>query len=218
MLDSPVSPSMPSAFKSQRTPCHQTAGFSLVEVAMSLAVVTFALVGILGLVPIGLGQFREAIDTTVGAQIAQRVITDAEQTDFDLLIASAQSSDASFFVLPVRYFDEQGSEVPAGDAQAAAKVIYHVRVRGSQPGPADTSAPGVGFTSLPGAPRFRPRDTTFLTVQVAWRPGMAALPVDEAQSLWTRGAAPSSTYRAVVTRNGYRTPSPSTGSTTATSR
>jgi uncharacterized protein (TIGR02598 family) len=196
---------MSASFPTPQPFFRERTAFSLVEVAVALAVVTFALVGILGLIPIGLGNFREAMDTTVGAQLAQRVITDAEQTDFDLLIASAESNDASFFALPVRYFDEQGTEVLPSEPHAAAKVIYHVRVRGSQPGPADPSAMGGSFTSLPGAPRFRPRDSTFLTVQVAWHPGLSALPVEDGLELWKRHAAPTSTYRAVITRNGFTT-------------
>ncbi|MEQ1859292.1 MAG: Verru_Chthon cassette protein B [Chthoniobacteraceae bacterium] len=197
-----IEPPMPPDFRTQRNLFRPSAAFSLIEVAMSLAIVTFSLVGILGMVPIGLSGFREAMDTTIGAQIAQRVVTDAEQSDFDTLIASAATSDANFFSLPVRYFDDQGSEVSLADPQAAAKIIYHARARGSQPGPADTSAGGGGFTSLPGAPRFHPRDTAFLTVQVAWHPGLAALPVDEARQLWAGRSAPMSTYRVVITRNG----------------
>lgn len=169
---------------------------------MALAIVTFALVGLLALVPVGLSNFREAMDTTLGAQIAQRVVSDAEQTDFDRLIASAEKSDTEFFVLPVRYFDDQGTEVALSDPQAALKAIYQVRVRGSQPGPADTSAGGASFTSLPGETRFRPRDSVFLTVQVAAHPGLASLPVDEVRQLWPGRAASMTTYRAVITRNG----------------
>lgn len=201
MLDYASSPSMSPAFKTPRPLRRRNFAFSLVEVAMSLAIVTFALVGILGLVPVGLHGLRDAIDTTVCAQLAQRAITDAEQTDFDLLIAHAETSDASFFALPVRYFDEQGGEVLASDPQAEMKIIYHLRIRGSKPGPADSSAANAGFTSLPGAPRFQPRDSSFLTVQVAWRPGLAPLALDEARHLWRARSAPMRTYRAVITRN-----------------
>jgi uncharacterized protein (TIGR02598 family) len=188
----------------QPLPVRPCAGFSLVEVAAALAIVTFSLVGVIGVVPVGLNTFREAIDTTVGAQIGQRVITDAEQTDFDLLIAGAEESDADFFVLPVRYFDEQGSEVLLSEPHAPLRVTYQVRVRGSHPGPADPATSDGGFTSLPGETRFHPRDSIFLTVQVASRPSVSALPVDRTRQLWKRAAAPISTYRAVVTRNGTR--------------
>jgi uncharacterized protein (TIGR02598 family) len=176
--------------------------FTLVEVATALGITSFCLPGILGMLPLALTTFREAIDTTVSAQLAQRIVTDAEQSDFDLLIASAEKSDAQFFVLPERYFDEQGTEVQPDDPNAARKTVYHVRVRGSQPGPADTNAAGGSFTSLPGSERFRPRASAFLTVQVAWHPGLAPLPVDEARQLWKPQPTGLSTFRAVITRNG----------------
>lgn len=198
----PLDPPMNPDFQTQRLLSRCSGAFSLVEVAMSLAIVTFSLVGILGLVPIGLSGFREAMDTTIGAQIAQRLVTDAEQSDFDAFIENAEKCDENFFTLPVRYFDEQGSEVSLGDPQAAVKIIYHARLRGSQPGPADSSASGSNFTSLPGETRFRPRDSVFVTVQIAWHPGLAPLPVAKTRSLWPRNSAPMSTYRAVITRNG----------------
>jgi uncharacterized protein (TIGR02598 family) len=176
--------------------------FTLVEVAAALGITSFCLAGILGLLPVALTTFREAIDTTMAAQLAQRTVTDAEQSDFDLLIASAEKSDAQFFVLPERYFDEQGTEVQSDDPNAARKTVYHVRVRGSQPGPADTTAAGAAFTSLPGSERFRPRASAFLTVQVAWHPGLAPLPVDETRQLWKPLPTGLSTFRAVITRNG----------------
>ena len=38
-------------------------GFSLVEVALALGIVAFAFVSLFGLLPVGLGVFRTAIDT-----------------------------------------------------------------------------------------------------------------------------------------------------------
>jgi uncharacterized protein (TIGR02598 family) len=180
------------------------AAFSLVEIAAAIGIMAFAFVALMGLLPACLGNFRSAMDATIGAQIAQRVITDAEQTDFDLLLAAAGKESGDFFTLPVRYFDEQAAEVLPEAADAEMKAIYRVLVRGSLPGPRDQST-GAGFTSLPaepGSPRFRPRDSIFLTVQVAHRPGLDAMPLG-ADQLWPRGAAPMTTYRTVITRNGY---------------
>lgn len=182
--------------------------FSLVEVALAIAVVAFAFVALLGLVPLGLTQFRDAMDMTIGAQIAQRVITDAEQTDFDLLLEAGRDAEGDFFTLPIRYFDEQAAEIQPGDLDAPGRAIYRVLVRVSQPGPREVGVVGSRFTSLPaenGRERFRPRDSIFLTVQVAHRPGLAPLPVG-ADLLWPRTAAPMGFYRMVVTRNGYIAP------------
>src|SRR6185369_7455030 len=59
--------------------------FSLIEVVLAVGVVAFAFVAIMGLIPAGMGQFRQAIDTSVCSQIAQRVMNEAQQTGFALL-------------------------------------------------------------------------------------------------------------------------------------
>ena len=115
--------------------------FSLVEVVMAIGVVAMAFVPLLGLIPSGLHTFREAMDTAIGSQIAQKVITEALQTDFDTLVDNANlKRDKSGDVTPVnftfrgpsigapafRYFDDQGNELAASDA---AKAVYHVLTR-----------------------------------------------------------------------------------------
>jgi uncharacterized protein (TIGR02598 family) len=57
-------------------------GFSLVEVAVSLALVGFALVSILGLVPMGMTNFRQAMNNTVEAQIVQSITNELQLTSF----------------------------------------------------------------------------------------------------------------------------------------
>jgi len=188
--------------------------FSLIETALALGIVAFALVGLMGMLPAGLATFRKAMDTTVSAQIVQRIVSDAEQSDFDAFAANAASSDASYYVLKTRYFDDQGSEVltSGGGAPTAAelvRILYQVRVRGSQPGPANVaSADPSNFTSLPQVSgiRFHPRDSTFLTIQIANNPANKALKVD-GQQLWDAAEAKTTgisitTQSAVVTRNG----------------
>lgn len=78
-------------------------GFSLIEVVLCIGIVAFAFLAILGLLPAGLGNFRQSIDNTVGSQIVQRLVGEAQQTDFPTLTASTA---------PVlRYFDDQGNEM-----------------------------------------------------------------------------------------------------------
>lgn len=80
-------------------------GFSLIEVVLCIGIVAFAFLAILGLLPTGLTTFRQAIDHTLGAQIVQRLVGDAQQTDFPTLIAATAPYR--------RYFDDQGHEVAA---------------------------------------------------------------------------------------------------------
>jgi hypothetical protein len=116
------------------------AGFSLVEVVLAVGVVAFAFVAIMGLIPAGIHQFRQAIDNSVCTQIGQRVLQDCEQTDFNTLVdyahtnPPAQPGVPTYFRAPsllatqaasggtqggcIRYFDEEGNEIiPIGATQ-----------------------------------------------------------------------------------------------------
>jgi uncharacterized protein (TIGR02598 family) len=189
-------------------PPSQRGGFSLVEVALALGVVAFAVVSLLALLPAGLTSFRTSINTSVGSQIFQRVVSDAEQADFDALLAQATAAGTSFSVFPIRYFDEAGNEVvPVNPvsltAAEAQRVVFQVRVRASKPGASDvTQQNSEAVASLPGTTRFNPRDSTFLTVQIANNPGNLPMAVDSNQ-LWTSETNSITTHSAVVTRNGW---------------
>ncbi|SDU03025.1 Verru_Chthon cassette protein B [Verrucomicrobium sp. GAS474] len=78
-------------------------GFTLIETALALGVVSFALVGVLGMIPMGLTTLRDTINITVQTQIAQGLINDLVQSDYTALAASTH------------YYDEQGTEVAASD-------------------------------------------------------------------------------------------------------
>ncbi len=175
---SPPSDPFPTA-RVRRARFHQ--GFSLVEIALAIGVVSFAFVALFGLLPSGLNTFRQAMDTSVGAQIAQRMVSELQETDFDVLMASAtarnQGTGAQFFRLPLRYFDDQGNETRPPETASAAerlRMLYTVRVRGSNPGsPRISEHKSSYFTSLPdvSGKRFNPRDMSIFTIQVATNPG-----------------------------------------------
>lgn len=189
-------------------------GFSLVEMVLAIGIVAFAFVGLLALLPVGMGIFREAMETSVSTQIAQRIISDLTETEFDQLIANPISGN--FYTLPLRYFDDQGTEVrvtnPAGPTDLERVIIlYTVRVRGSLPGKADPTSHKSDYpTSLPSksSSRFNPRDTSFLTIQIANNPAGKKLETDTVTNLIDPQKARSSgirlqTYSVALTRNGY---------------
>lgn len=208
--------------------CHarvsRFAGFSLVEVSVALAIVAVALVALMGLLPAGLNNFRAAMDAQTAGEIFQRVVADAQETDFDTLLASKVQTGgrgAQFYRLPLRHFDNQGTEVKTAnpDAPTAAEaqaILYSVRVRGSLPGDPDPGNHSQdSATSLPGAaaPRFNPRGLTFLTIQIAGTGGTRQLaPMVDSESflispaLAAKAAITVRTYAAIVARNGYRLP------------
>ena len=68
------------------------AAFTLIEVTPSIGIIAFAFLAIFGRIPSGLGVFRQAMDTSVGAQIGQHVLNDAAQTDFSELIKDASGT------------------------------------------------------------------------------------------------------------------------------
>lgn len=113
---------------------------------MAIGIVSFAFVGVLGLIPTGLNASRQAMDVSVGSQIAQRVINEAQQTDFSVLTSATGTNP--------RYFDEQGNEVTAADPH----VIYWVN---TQIKPA-TSIPCTSGTN---------GSLATVTIQVANNPG-----------------------------------------------
>jgi uncharacterized protein (TIGR02598 family) len=59
--------------------------FTLVEVVMSLGIVSFAMVGLFGMQPVGLNAFRGAISQTVEAQIVQAIGNEILLTGFSNL-------------------------------------------------------------------------------------------------------------------------------------
>ena len=152
--------------------------FSLVEVVLAIGVVAFAFIAIMGLIPAGLNQFRKAMDTTVCAQIAQRVINEAQETDFNILIDQANLPPTANFTFRApavqapapRYFDDQGSEiVPKAKVLSAdekAAIIYWVNMRVMP----QTALPKTN--TGPDSPHV-----ATLTLQVAFNPGNRDIPV-----------------------------------------
>ena len=153
------------------------AAFSLVEVTLAIGVFGFAFTAIVGLIPMGLTTFRQAMDASVGSQICQRVINDAQQTDFDVLTSSSNANI-------VRYFDDAGNEL-----STPAKAIYHVKtvVTGTPPLPGTT-----GFASLA---------TVF--IQIANNPANQTIPTDPTNaSAWKNDPRFSiTTYSGLVSQN-----------------
>lgn len=76
-------------------------GFSLVEVVLALGIMSFALMGIVGLLPVGLNHFRKAVDLTVQAQIAQALTADMQRAPYADISNMAQPS--------TYYYDEEGN-------------------------------------------------------------------------------------------------------------
>lgn len=92
-----------------------TVGFSLVEVVLALGVCSFAMIAIVGMIPVGLSTFRDALDTTAQSQIVQRVAGDVLLTDFNSI------QDATY------YYDDQGTRLENAGAPALAYTVHVTR-------------------------------------------------------------------------------------------
>lgn len=144
-------------------------GFTLVEVVIALGIVAFGIISVFGLLPAGLGIFRDSIETTVSSQILQQVITEVQETEFDQLIKdkaenpiSAGATGAKAF----RYFDDQGKELTA-----PASAVYQVNTRIQS------------ATDSPANPTFTNSHLATVTVQVAKNPGGQALAYETESTL-----------------------------------
>jgi len=172
-------------------------------VVLAVGVVAFAFVAIMGLIPAGMQQFRQAIDTSIGSQIAQRLIEDAEQTDFNTLIDYTHTQGLvypnNYFRAPtyaqfnsaspngsnqgacIRYFDEEGNEIVP-----AAQVGPPFNPTGN---PTTLELQNVIYyvntriavgTMLPqsaNTENLTPNVAT-ITIQVAFNPGHQSIPVN----------------------------------------
>ncbi len=172
---------------SHRSPRGNASGFTLVEVSIAVGILAVALVALLGLMPAGMTNFRKAMDTSTTAQIAQRILLDLQQADFDRVIDAPLTGPDSIsayytFTAPTRnsrqfrFFDEQGVELtsPSGtntslsNAQKTA-LVYQVNVRIMPTAPAPVSK-DVLEGSFKGS-------VALVTVQVARNPNNRTLSV-----------------------------------------
>lgn len=193
-------PEAPSA-RRQHGRRRQSGAFSLVEVALALGIIAFALIPVIGLLPIGLSSYRKSIDLSVGSQITQRIIDEAQQSDFDTLTGNR----ADPFAGPVRYFGSQGEELndkgellggpTDGQQQVKTKqsIIYRVNTRIApstlMPGSADADG---GVKNL---------DIATVTVQVANNPSNRSVSSDVGNLWISTQSLPLTSSSTYVARN-----------------
>jgi uncharacterized protein (TIGR02598 family) len=90
----------------------RTAGFSLAEVTMAIGVISVSLLTMLGMMPTGLNSFKDATDSTIGAQIAQQVAADTRLTPYP---------DLPKLLNVTMAYDEAGSRQLVVDARTRYK-------------------------------------------------------------------------------------------------
>ncbi|MEO6742825.1 MAG: Verru_Chthon cassette protein B [Chthoniobacteraceae bacterium] len=154
---------------SPKSPRGKSAGFTLVEVSIAVGILAVALVALLGLMPAGMTNFRKAMDTSTTAQIAQRILLDMQQADFDQIVDAkndtGNQATSYTFTAPLRnsqqyrFFDEQGNELISPDGTNArlstaqkTALVYQVNIRimptASEPANADTIKGSVALVTV----------------------------------------------------------------------
>lgn len=190
-------------------------GFSLVEVTLSIGVVAFAFLSLMALLPGGMEIFREAMDTTVTAQIAQRITTELQETDFHTLLEEAELDPESadpvtrlesiYGTLPHRFFDDQGNEVRSTGEDGELteenrrRVLYEVHVRIARNRQIPSYSPNDGSQDRLGS-----RNLATALIQVISNPAGQNLEIDPGTQLVddTTTRLPIQSYPAVIARNG----------------
>lgn len=122
-MSSPLSPSFPAPFSGQNR-----SGFSLVEVTMALGIISFALVALVGMLPIGLSNFRQAVETQTQAEIVQQIASEVQQANFSSLWTNNSSPFMGSFR---RYYDERGTPVPTESDPAHLYTVEADRTTGA---------------------------------------------------------------------------------------
>lgn len=97
--------------------------FTLVETALALGIVAFALIPLLGLLPIGLQMSHSASDLTLSAQIAQRLagmVQQSSYSNFQLGSSTLANGPADIYY----YFDSEGQPLKQTGAGAPSSAVY----------------------------------------------------------------------------------------------
>ena len=92
------------------------AGFTLVETVLAIGIVATVMVALLGLLPSGVDIMSEAGRETVGARIAQQIISEVQLSEFD---------EVDQFNGEERFYDDMGTEV---DNFKHPRRVYTARV------------------------------------------------------------------------------------------
>lgn len=142
----------------------------MVEVCLAIGIVVVGFVSIIGLLPAGMDAFRSSMNTSIGAQLVQRVLNEAQQTDFYTLVGG-NPPQGNYEFIPLRIYDEQGNEV-IGATKGGVYQVHAV----AQYGPA--------FPDDAGKNTIIMDELATVTVQVAVNPGDRKIAKD-VNNLWT---------------------------------
>jgi len=141
-------------------------GFTLIETAIALAVTGFALVSIMGMLPVGLTNFRLARQATFYSEMVQTLQAQAETTSF----VSLQPGQN----LPQMYFDGEGNQLSSSNgAVYMAEAVVNKN---------DNPNYGTGLNSQmqgPGGSTTPPSTILYLSLQLYFLPTGTSKPLQQ---------------------------------------
>ena len=124
---------------------NQTSGFSLVEVTLAIGITAIALVSLMGMLPKGLQTLQRANDKAVMGRIHQQILGEIQLTPWEL--GSGGTSPLDAFDGEIRYYDDQGIELPQNES-GGFNHVYTARITIPNPGSGLPSS--VGSTNYQG--------------------------------------------------------------------
>lgn len=135
--------------------------FSLVELALALGVMAFAMAGIVGLIPFGLTSFRQAMNNTVESGIIQSLTNEIFLSEFANLRSMAKSGGKIY------YYDAAGDPVDNAEEALYTAEVSFTDLKPSAPQSSDPLASlthGAGSTALITITRLDKSKTYFTVI------------------------------------------------------
>lgn len=102
----------------------RTAGFSLIEVCLSLAIVAFTFIAVIGLLPAGMQVYDVATTTTAQTRIVSHLTGMVETGGYDKVLAQNRIATFYYYDMDGSYLDSDTNAVPAYEV----KRIYAARI------------------------------------------------------------------------------------------
>jgi uncharacterized protein (TIGR02598 family) len=103
---------------------NRRAGFSLIEVTLAIAIVAFAFIALIGLLPAGMNVFTQTMDSTNEMRIVSHLTSMMQATDYDRLNDPSFAGDIYYFDVDGGYLDSDRNQ----NARYANERIYAARV------------------------------------------------------------------------------------------
>jgi len=114
-------------------------GFSLIEVVMALGIVSFSMLAIMGVLPLGLSTLQDSVNQTATAIISQQIRSELQQVSFDSTVAfnitQFDTTSSGYY----EYYTYDGVKtVQANRFYTASFVLSDPNVSGASFKPGDT--------------------------------------------------------------------------------